>query len=337
MMNERDVEQVVPNEQPEGEKTQMLVNDYGAAKDPAVVIDEPNRTVLLTPGETIIIEKQETFDIPPKNRPRKVYSGMWGSAEIATVGMAMLAVLTVILLYLFLVAPSSRELEQNRAERDRLEKDLTAARSKYGSITSTESQVAKLVSSASDFETNYLPVAAIGKNAFYQRLNGLISANGLVNTSGPDYTPLEAADQNPGQQSDEERGRAKYRSLFPGMYVTTTLEGSYQNLRRFISQIERGSEFVVISAVELEPSDTRNDQKDAAPQNPAGPAAPYSAAPIINNGMPGFNPAMGQPAAAQAQRPRGKTHGEVVSLRLEMAVYFRRPNFVPAPAVTPGQ
>jgi hypothetical protein len=28
---------------------------------------------------------------------------------------------------------------------------------------------------------------------------------------------------------------------------------------------------------------------------------------------------------APAGRPRGKTHGEVVSLRLEMAAYFRRP------------
>lgn len=329
-MNERDIEQVVPNEQPENEKARMLVNDYGAAKDPAVVIDEPNRTVMLTPGETIVIEKQETIDIPSKNRPRKVYSGMWGQAEIATVGMSMLAFLTVILLYIFLVIPSNRELEQNRAERDRLEKDLVSARSKYGSITSTESQVAKLISSVNDFETNNLPVAAIGKNAFYQRLNGLIAANGLVNTSGPDYAPLETAGQSPGRQTDEERGRAKYQSLFPGMYVTTTVEGSYQNLRRFISQIERGGEFVVISAIELEPSDAKTEQKDAQPENRVNPNMPaYSAAPIINNGMPGYNPTAGQPIATQPAKPRGKTRGEVVSLRLEMAVYFRRPNYVP--------
>jgi hypothetical protein len=30
----------------------------------------------------------------------------------------------------------------------------------------------------------------------------------------------------------------------------------------------------------------------------------------------------------------GKTHGETVSLRLEMAAYFRRPNFVPLPVET---
>jgi hypothetical protein len=42
---------------------------------------------LLTDNETIVIEKQPTIDIAPKNRPRKVYGGMWGQTEIATVGV----------------------------------------------------------------------------------------------------------------------------------------------------------------------------------------------------------------------------------------------------------
>jgi len=56
----------------------------------------------------------------------------------------------------------------------------------------------------------------------------LIRGYGLVNTSGPDYAPLEIVDQNATQETDEERGRAKFRSLFPGVYVTVTLEGSYK-------------------------------------------------------------------------------------------------------------
>jgi hypothetical protein len=35
--------------------------------------------------ETIVIEKTPTIDIAPKKRPRKVYGGMWGQTEIATV------------------------------------------------------------------------------------------------------------------------------------------------------------------------------------------------------------------------------------------------------------
>ncbi len=56
----------------------IIVNDYGSVVDSAVVIEEENRTVLLTEDQTIIIDKPEKIDIAPKNRPRKVYAGMWG-------------------------------------------------------------------------------------------------------------------------------------------------------------------------------------------------------------------------------------------------------------------
>jgi General secretion pathway protein M. len=331
-MDEKNISQVVPLDDGQTNQPEILVNNYGTSRDPAVVVDEATRTVLLTPNETIVIEKQPELDIVPSNRPRRVYGGMWGQAEIATVGLAMLAVLTVILLYIFLVLPSNRQLDNDRTERDRLDAELTSAKSKYGNITSTENQVSKLVSSVNDFEINNLAVPAIGKNALYQRLNGLITAYGLTNTSGPDYSPLEIENQNAGPQTDEERGRAKYRSIFPGIYVTMTVEGPYQNLRRFIADVERGNDFVVISSVQLEPSDAESNKDQSAGTQAANPQLPaYSAAPIINgpNGPVNSNsrPVLNQP---QFQRPKGKTHGEVVSLRLEMAAYFRRANFAPA-------
>src|SRR5207248_2410089 len=115
-------------------------------------------------------------------------------------------------------------------------------RSKYGEMTSTQDQVNKLVTSVDDFETRFLPAISNGQTALYQRINGLIQAYDLVNTSGPDYVPLGTSDQNQGQQpSDDEKGRAKFRSLYPGVYVTTNVEGTYQNLRRFIREIETGN------------------------------------------------------------------------------------------------
>jgi len=245
---------------------------------------------------------------------------MWGQAEIVTVGLAALAVVTALLLYLLVVVPSNRELEKNRADRDQLERDLTLARSKYGDITTTEGQVTKLLASVDSFESNYLPAAENGRTSLYQRVNGLISAYGLVNTSGPDYAPLDVADQA-GSQADDERGRGKYRSLFPGVYVTMTVEGSYQNLRRFLREIEAGNEFVVVSSVEIEPTDTQKKDESPAPAVSAAAArAPQTVPGFPNTGV------VTNPAPVRVQTgPRGKTHGETVSLRLEMAAYFRRP------------
>ncbi len=326
-------ENLDPNESVEQRKEpEIVVNEYGATRDSAVVVEEENRTVLLTEDETIIIEKPERIDVVPKNRPRKVYAGMWGQSEIATVGLGLLAILAVVILVVLVVLPAQKELEKNKAERDRLETELIASRGKYGTITTTEARVAELIASVDDFETRFLPVGTIGKSALYQRINGLIGAYGLVNTTGPDYAPLQIADNRRGQQTESESGRTKFQSLFPGVYVTMTVEGSYQNLRRFIREMETGNQFVVISAVELEPAEGENKQDKS---QPTVAQAQINNVQISPNSVAGFTQTQipGQPAApiqtttttAAPKAVRGKTHGETVSLRLEMAAYFRRP------------
>jgi len=332
---------------PEDTESEILVNEYGETRDGTVVVDEPDRTVLLTQDETIVIDKEPRIDIVPSNRPRKVYGGMWGPPELVTVAFAMVALFFVAIIYIFMVAPAKRELEANRVKRDQLERQLLSEQGKYGGITNTEEHVAKLISSVDDFEAQNLRDATNGRTSLYQRINSLISGYGLINTSGPDYAPLEPADQGNGVESEEERGRSKYKSLFPGIYVSMTVEGSYQSIRRFIRDIETGNDFVVVSAVELQPSDAEkksdskaNAEAQPVPQqvNPTKPSAgPNGFAPGGFPSGPNANPNFGQ-GPSESTRNKGKTHGEVVSLRLEMAAYFRRPNSIPVmPAPTEQQ
>ena len=329
-------EDIKPDESAQSnQEPEIVVNDYGATKDSAVVVEEETRTVLLTEDKTIVIEKPTKIDIAPKNRPRNVYAGMWGNTEIATVGLGVLAILATLILYLFVVMPAQTKLEESKKKHDSLEAELTSARNKYGNITTTEARVAELVNSANDFETRFLPVAANGRTALYQRINGLIASYGLVNTTGPDYAPLEIADETRGQTSESERGRTKFQSLFPGVYVTTTVEGSYQNLRRFMREIETSSQFVIISAVELQPTENEDKTKTetVAQTQPNNVPVP----PNNPNGFPPqqtFGQTIQQPQPQQTRQKvnRGKTHGETVSLRLEMAAYFRRAVIQPTTA-----
>jgi Tfp pilus assembly protein PilO len=240
---------------------------------------------------------------------------MWGQAEIATVGMSVLAILAVIVFYVFFVIPAQKELETNKAQRDQVEADLTSKKVKYGSITDTQTQVAKLIQSVNNFETNFLPAEISGKSGLYERLNGLIAAFGLTNSSGPDYVPLEIVDPQRSQQTEQERGRDKLRSLFPGVFITVTVEGSYQNLRGFMKEIETSQQFIMISAVELVPAD--NDQENKTDQ----------AQPVQQTNQNVQIP--GETVNRTESIYRGKTHGETVSLKLEMAAYFRRPDYTP--------
>ena len=333
------------DENGEQAKPQIHVNDLGSTIDPTVVVEEADRTVLLTDNETIIIPKETVVSIPPKNRERKVYAGMWGNTELITVGVSMLAILTTILLFVFLVLPAQRELENNRTKRDELDKQLMTARSRYGSIKTTEEGAAKLRASADDFETRFLSTETNGKAALYQQLNGLIVAYGLTNTSGPEYAPLEIADfTRNNQQSDEDKGKSKFISIFPGQYVTMTLEGSYQNLRRFIREIETSNQFVVVSSVQFEPTENKEQPVDVTkPQQistfnqPKNPALnqfqnPTDGSSQISPNIPGQLPNPQPQTQNVTKIDRGKTRGETVTLRLELAAYFRRPNFQPGAA-----
>ena len=279
------------------------------------------------PAADVVVVEQLPSDPVPLNRPRKVYAGMWGPFEIAAVAIALMTFLASTFVYFFWVLPSDRELVRNRSEATRLTAELESAKVKYGDITDTETQVARIVASVDDFETRYLPLPANGQTALYQRLNGLIQAYGLVNTAGPDYSPLDVADsRSGGEAAEEEKGRAKHRSLFPGVYVSTTVEGSYQNLRRFIRELETGREFIVLSTVELAPSET---QKDSSEQ----PTNVVQIKPTVTSpDGKGFTTTQNPQVQAQPGRPKpqGKTHGETVSLHIEMAAYFRRPNYAPA-------
>jgi hypothetical protein len=319
-----------------GSQEPEILSNLDQTPDPTVVVSEADRSVILREEETLIVEKPQKVEIIPANRPRKVYRGMWGPMELGAFGVSLLTLLGLVALYLFFVVPSNNEIAQMKAERDRLEQELISARSKYGDITSTETQVAKLITSVTDFETINLPIAATGRTSLYQRLNGLIAGYGLVNTNGPNFAPLvhdeqqQNASATEGEGADQERGRAKFRSIFPGVYVTMTLEGPYQNLRRFIRDIETGSEFMVISSVELEPTEAKQKERDPSVQPPQETQFQ------TNTMRGGFDPRTGRAVVQQPQpqpvaRPQGKTHGEIVSLRLEMAAYFRRDNFVPPP------
>jgi hypothetical protein len=113
-----------------------------------------------------------------------------------------------------------------------------------------------------------------------------------------------------------------------------TLEGSYQNLRRFIHDIETGNEFVIISSIQLEPSDSqsggeRSSEADPVQQNdmPMGPG--------MGPGQ-GRNPGTRPMPVPQITPRKGRTIGETVSLRLEMAAYFRRTTMPALPPAAPG-
>lgn len=231
------------------------------------------------------------------NRAARVYRGrvsefvasrrgkMFGIAEVAALTGSCVVLALVLFSYLYFLVPARSRITSLNRDRQQVQTNLT----KLGTVVNTEhgtqQRVDEVAASLNTFETEYLLRQDQGRMELYDELNQLIIKNALRNTSGPTYTTLDPT----GTKSMSGKSVVtKWQSFYPGVSVMVTVEGEYQNVRRFIQDVERSKQFVVINQVELQ----RAQQSNA-------------------------------PASADESAESG-TRGSLVSLQLNMATYFQR-------------
>jgi Tfp pilus assembly protein PilO len=210
-----------------------------------------------------------------------------GPAEIIGIAGSAVILLLVIVSYLYFLVPVRSRLEALQSERSRLQTQLRTSQDIVVQGRSTEATVQNITQSLEDFESKKLADANSGRMSLYDSLNLLIRKNGLRNTSGPSYTPLESAGSKAGATGTRS-ANTKWQSIYPGIAISVTVEGQYSNLRRFIQDLETNKQFVIINSVELERATETNSSPSAEGE------------------------------------PTGAPRGALVSLRLEMATYFQR-------------
>ena len=205
--------------------------------------------------------------------------------------------------YLFLLVPQRSRLQALNSEGEELKRMLKATEGVIGERKDTQARVSDILTSLDRFEIDHLGLASSGTKTVYEELNRLIIKNKLRISGGINYTQLE--ETAPGADAAQARRRTGQetatrvvQSVFPGIGVSLTVEGTYANLRHFIRDIEADRQFVVVNTVELEGVTDSN--------------APTITAPLVG------------PESVEAQPSAGPSRGALVSLHLDMAAYFRR-------------
>lgn len=191
--------------------------------------------------------------IQTSNKLRAVISSrrdkMFGIAEIGALGGSCLLFLLVLLSYLYFLIPARSKVTSLEADRARLKTNVEKMDSIVNTGNTAAATASGIVASLEHFETVELVRPDEGRMTLYGELNQLMSKNGLRNTSGPTYTPLDPL----GTKSTPGRSvTTKWQSVYPGIGVLVTVEGPYQNIRHFIQDIEKSKQFVIINQVELQ-------------------------------------------------------------------------------------
>lgn len=222
---------------------------------------------------------------------------------IGLAGAAMLALITVFA-YFYFYLPASSRLNSTELDRQRLLAQRQASGSALQGNLDTQTQVNQIKTSLESFESDWLPSQSSGRMSLYTVLNKLIKSNGLRNTAGPTYAPLAPVGTKTQIQPSvtaEKQSQAKWQSIYPGIIVSVTVEGPYQNVRHFVHDIEASHQFLIINAVELE----RVTQSGAAAEAALAETPPRTTGSVVS-------------------KPVAGSKGTLVSLRMDMATYFQR-------------
>ncbi|MBA3766326.1 MAG: hypothetical protein H0W99_04930 [Acidobacteria bacterium] len=226
---------------------------------------------------------------------------MFGLPEVAGFAASLLLLIIAVFAYLYFLVPANLRLSALQRERTLLQEQLRGAQEGMTRNTDAQATVEEINLSVERFETQRLPSPGEGRLSLYNALNQMIRSNALRNTAGPTYVALDAIGSNAAGRSSaaaaaNRLGVAKWQSLFPGLGVSVTVEGQYANLRRFVRDLEASNQFIVINGIELEKATNTDEAAAAAITTPPGATTPRAAG----------------------------ARGALVSLRVDMAAYFRR-------------
>lgn len=257
------------------------------------------------PMQTSAIPARRSVPISLRQIRRAPVLSLIGLPElIGLAGAAILALVTIVA-YFYFYLPAQSRLKSAELERARLQGVVRASQDSVQQGVTVREQVDRITTSMKDFETNYLATAASGRMSLYTTLNELMKSNGLRNTAGPSYTSLEPIGTKTQVQptaSAEKQSNAKWQTIYPGIAVSITVEGPYEHVRHFVRDIESSRQFLIINAVELES--------------------------VTQSGVPELPPVTTGRSLAATGTPGSR--GTLVSLRLEMATYFQRPEAINA-------
>jgi hypothetical protein len=261
-----------------------------------------------------VVTPRRQISIPFGQIGRPPAFNMIGLPELIGLAGAAFLAITVIFAYVYFYLPANAHLKTADLELKRLQGLRQASSTALKEGIDTKTTVDKIHTSIDRFETNWLPTASSGRMSLYTVLNNLIKSNGLRNTAGPSYSPLEVVGAKTGVQptvTAEKQNNSKWQSIYPGVAVTVTVEGAYPNIRHFVRDIEASRQFLIVNAIELE-----GIRSEGAQDHPAPPQAQPRP------------PKNGRSPAAEVSVPTDSTAGPrsgMVSLRLDLATYFQRP------------
>jgi Tfp pilus assembly protein PilO len=207
--------------------------------------------------------------------------GQW---QIVLLGLAVLAVSGAVYLYVQIelteqrVTDARTQFQENRVRLNVLKQQVATIEANATIDLPTPTSIR---TSLVKFEQDFLSPATVAQLAVIQEVNRLASQSNVI----PSEISFDSIEQK--ALDGEAIGDRSAKSLYPGLDMSFTVEGSYANVRQFLIALERSRAFVIINALDL---------KSVEPSSSGGRARPN----------------------------RGAATDQVIALGIKLSVYYQR-------------
>jgi Type II secretion system (T2SS), protein M subtype b len=178
-------------------------------------------------------------------------------AEIAFLGAALIFASGVALFYSYKVLPLGYMVAARQRQIKDLKTQIEKLNTEEKKRLAQASNAEKILESLDGFESRLTP----DERGMTQIINEIdaLSTTHKVLAGDSNYRP-EAADE---PQFDEKGNpkprpnRDKRPKIYPNLGVETTVLGDYSNLRRFLSDLERSRQFLIVNSLTFQGGDDR--------------------------------------------------------------------------------
>lgn len=180
-----------------------------------------------------------------------------GLVETVFLAAAILFAAFVVTFYVTKIAPRQLELSslKKRANDARAKLDQEAKRE--GELNAQRENAQNILDSLNEFEAR-MKDKNDGKPQVMDEFPQLAKAN-HVSDGGVTFRTIEPdpTTDNNGNSVQPAGHNDKQLNVYPALGLDTTVEGDYHNLRRFISDLERSKQFIIINSITLQSIDEK--------------------------------------------------------------------------------
>jgi hypothetical protein len=166
--------------------------------------------------------------------------------EVAAILLLALSVVALGVYYFVLLGPERSKVDKLRQDIARNDATIQELRSGKGTQDPESDNTKASLSSLQEFDQT-LQSPQAGQSAIIAEVNDLARKNHIGITDSLKFTKIEEAAAD--STKLERRSNA---SIYPGLALDLGVQGTYENLRNFISQLENSRNFIILKGVELE-------------------------------------------------------------------------------------